>query len=358
MAPKLAGLLGSVLEATVTPHPVDRYLELFDPMLTWRATRAKVTRVQHQTDRSVTLTLTPTRQWRGHVAGEYIQVGVVIDGVRHKRCFSPANAEQRRGEIELNITAHPDGLVSKFLRDTARPGLVVDLEAASGTFRLPSPRPVAAVFISGGSGISPVLSMLRTLVTEGYERPITFVHYARTPDDVPYREQLASIGRTLPNIDLRLFYTRTEDGGGRFRPEHLDGVEALDSAEIFVCGPAELQDAVADFHAAAGLTTPLHSEAFVVAEFAAPDPDDQEGELRFAASGGSVANDGRTILEQAEAAGLSPEHGCRMGICFSCNAVKRSGCTRNLLTGELDTESDKHIQICVNAPVGDVEIEV
>ncbi len=103
----------------------------------------------------------------------------------------------------------------------------------------------------------------------------------------------------------------------------------------------------------------VHSEAFTLAVPAAVDPNEPvHGELSFTASGTSAANDGRTILDQAESAGLSPESGCRMGICFSCTAIKKSGCTRNVLTGETDTESDTQIQLCINAPVGDVEIEV
>ena len=92
---------------------------------------------------------------------------------------------------------------------------------------------------------------------------------------------------------------------------------------------------------------------------AAVDPNEPvSGEITFAASGRTATNDDRTLLEQAEAAGLTPEFGCRMGICFSCTTIKKAGCTRNVLTGDIDSEADKQIQLCINAPVGDVEIEV
>ncbi|SKW63753.1 putative oxidoreductase [Mycobacteroides abscessus subsp. abscessus] len=80
--------------------------------------------------------------------------------------------------------------------------------------------------------------------------------------------------------------------------------------------------------------------------------------LRFATSGITAENDGRPILEQAEAAGLQPEFGCRMGICFACTAVKTSGCTRNLRTGDENDDPDQHIQLCITAPVGDVSINL
>ncbi len=150
-------LVGSIVEAALSPHPVDRYLELLDPMLTWRDLRGEIVRVEHPTARTVRLTIRPTRQWRGHRAGQFVQLSAVIDGVRHTRCFSPANAGSGPdGTIELTVTANEDGLVSKHLARHARPGDVVGLSQADGEFVLPETDPASAVFISGGSGITPV----------------------------------------------------------------------------------------------------------------------------------------------------------------------------------------------------------
>src|SRR3954462_3931401 len=153
-----------VLEALATPHGVDRYLELIHPMLTVRELRAVVTDVERTTADSVTLTLRPTRQWHGFEAGEFVQVAVDIDGVRRTRCYSPSCSQYRAdGRIRLTIKAHPEGLVSQYLHAQAAPGLVVGLSQADGTFTIPATRPEQVVLISGGSGITPVLSMLRTL---------------------------------------------------------------------------------------------------------------------------------------------------------------------------------------------------
>lgn len=359
MSIRFPDVIGSIVEAALSPHPVDRYLELIDPMLTWRDLRAKVVDVAHPTDRTVRLTLRPTRQWQGHQAGQYVQFSMVINGVRHTRCFSPANAASAGdGDLELTITAHEDGFVTRHLRERAHAGMVVGLSQADGEFALPDPRPAAAVFISGGSGITPVLSMLRTLVAEGYPGAITFVHYARTPDDVAYRTELAELAARYPSIDLRLHYTRG-DTADHFTAAHLTGIAGFDDAELFVCGPPALMQAVEQYYDEHRLRQPFHREAFTLAAPTVADPDSPiDGELVFLRSGRSAANDGRTILDQAESAGLRPEYGCRMGICFSCTAIKKAGCTRNVLTGETDTEADTQIQLCINAPVGDVEIEV
>ncbi|WP_026919348.1 ferredoxin reductase [Gordonia shandongensis] len=354
----LARLVETIVEATASPYPVDRYLELIDPMLTWRDTRAKVVDVRRQTDRSVTLTLQPTRQWTGHRPGQYVEVSIVINGVRQRRHFSPANAATRSGELELTVTAHSDGFVSRHLRENARPGMVLGLGRAEGDFTLPTELPDHVVLISGGSGITPVLSMMRTLVAEGYRGGITFVHYARTPDDVPYRAELEALGRTVDNVDVRLHYTRTATGE-HFTGAHIADVAGIDGAQLYLCGPSSLMAAVREYADAAGLADRLHTEAFSLDTSVVVDPDEPiTGDVTYSAADVTAPNDGRTLLEQAEAAGLTPEYGCRMGICFSCTKVRTSGCTRNILTGELDSEPDQHIQICINAPVGDVEIEV
>lgn len=356
MASRLAGLLENLVERTATPYPVDRYLEFVSPMLTWRDTRAKVTAVTRQTDRSVTLSLMPTRQWSGHVAGQYVEVSVVIDGVRHRRFFSPANAAQSSDALELTVTAHEDGFVSAFLRNDVRVGDVLGLGAPAGEFTLPAERPSRTVLVSGGSGITPVISMLRTLITEGHSDPVTLVHYARTADDVPYADELTTAAQTFGNVDVQFRYTR-EGAGGHFAPEHLDGLADADGAQVFLCGPPALMAAVREYCDERGLSDRLHSEAFTVDTTPVIDPNQPiTGTLTYSSSDKASENDGRTILEQAESAGLSPEFGCRMGICFSCTKVRKSGCTRNILTGELDSEADQQIQICVSAPVGDVDI--
>lgn len=190
---RLRSVVG-IFEALTTPHGVDRYLELVNPMLTVRELRAEVTDVVHPTADSVTLTLRPTRQWRGFAAGQYVQLTVEVDGVRRTRCFSPSCSQHRAdGRIELTVKANAGGLVSQHLKRHARRGLVVGLSQADGTFQLPAGRPDRLVFISGGSGITPVLSMLRTLCDEGYVGEVAFLHYSCTEADVAYLSQLREL---------------------------------------------------------------------------------------------------------------------------------------------------------------------
>jgi ferredoxin-NADP reductase len=349
-----------LLEALATPHGIDRYLELVNPMLTVRELRAAVTDVDRTTADSITLTLRPTRQWRGFVAGQFVQVAVDIDGVRHTRCFSPCGSQHRGdGRIELTVKAHEHGKVSQHLYANARPGLVVGLSQADGSFQLPAARPRQVLLVSGGSGITPVLSMLRTLVDEGHDGDIVFLHYARREADVPQLPALRTLAAAHPNVRLVLAYTQDGTGAdlhGHFHESHLAEVAPwYVDGPTFLCGPPSLMAAVRDHFVAKGIEDALHTEEFT-APSVVPATGDATGEIRFGDT--VVENSGGTLLEQAEAAGLTPEFGCRMGICFTCTKVKTAGCTRNIRTGETNSDPDVEVQLCISAPVGDVAIDL
>jgi ferredoxin-NADP reductase len=350
-----------LLEALATPHAVDRYLELVNPMLTVRELRAEITEVRRSTADSVTLTLRPTRQWRGFRAGQFVQVSVDVDGVRRTRCYSPTCSQYRSdGLIEITVKAHPEGIVSQWLHANARPGLVVGLSQADGAFTMPRRRGDRILLISGGSGITPVLAMLRTLCDEGYRGEVVFLHYAYTPADVAHREDLEELAAAHDNVRLVTAYTEADDGdlSGFFGQEHLDAAAPWHAeADTFLCGPPGLMHSVREHYKRVGLVERLHVEEFAPAPLA-PVAGEASGTISFAWSGTSSENSGETLLEQAEAAGLTPEYGCRMGICFTCTQIKSSGCTRNVRTGETNSDPDTEIQLCINAPVGDVAIQI
>ncbi|MGA8327948.1 MAG: FAD-binding oxidoreductase, partial [Mycobacterium sp.] len=321
-------VLGSDLVNLLTgPHGVDRYTEVFAPTWTLADGRAKVVDVQRNTPRSVTLVLAPNAAFADTLkAGQYINVSVEIDGRRHTRCYSPANVEGAR-HLELTIGHHDGGLVSTFLYERARRGMVIGLGSVGGDFTLPAQRPRRILFVSGGSGITPVMAMLRTLVDEGHDGDITFVHYARNRAEAPYRDELAA----MSGVRVLHGYTRSTGGDldGRFGPEHLAAAMPEPDA-VFVCGPPALVDAVREH------CDNVHAESFVAPTLDLPS-EPSGGRVTFADSSVDIVDDGRSLLEQAESAGLKPESGCRMGICHTCTRRKTSGVVRNLTTGAVST---------------------
>ena len=364
----LAGLGQSILRsrtlaALTSPHGVDRYLEQVNPMWAAREVRARVVDVHRETAGAATapvatLTLQPTATWRGHRAGQYVQVGVDLPGSarRMTRCFSISSAASGPGEeFTLTVRAHAGGQVSKHLVD-ARPGQLLHLSQAQGEFTLPvspaTPGIDPLLFITGGSGITPAMAMVRTLLRDGYDgragRPVTFVHYARSEADQIFADELAEIAAADNHVTVHLRY-----GDAMFSEFELRRlVPAFRDTDTWACGPAGLIDLV---------RTAYDDSARLRLEFFKPPATrsgTSEGELVFDRSGERVSNDGASILEQAEALGLRPEFGCRMGICFSCTSRKSEGTVRNVLTGAESSLPDEDIQICVSAPVGDCVVDL
>jgi len=341
-------LRSPLVDLLTGPHGVDRYTELVEPTWTLGDSRAKVVAVRRQTPRSVTITLEPNAAFTAGPAlraGQHVNVTVEVDGRRQTRCYSPANREGDR-LIELTVGVHDDGRVSEYLFRHARPGMVVGLDGVGGDFTLPAVRPKTVLFVSGGSGITPVLSMLRTLVAEASDTDITFIHYARTPEEACYHRELAA----MTGVRVLHGYSRSATDGdvtGYFGPAHLADAPAPDA--VYVCGPPALVDAVRSHYPDASF------ESFVPPVFEVPE-EASGGTVSFAESGMEVTDDGRSLLEQAEAAGLSPENGCRMGICHTCTRRKTSGAVKNRITGVVSAADEEDVQICVSVPVGDVEL--
>lgn len=338
------------------PHGLDRYLELLSPLWVRDEIRARIESIHPETADCATLVLRPNRAWRGAEAGQHVRVGVTIEGVRYIRCFSVASSAHRRdGRIELTVKVNPDGRVSRHLVERARPGDILHLAPAAGDFTLPWPRPERLLLISGGSGITPVMSMLRTLCDEGYAGRIDFLHYARTRSEAILADEVEALADCRSNIRTRFVFTRESGRRRHFDAGHLPADYA--DCRTYVCGPIALIDAVSDLYERRNLSERLHREYFR-APSTPLSPDEVGGRVRFARSDASVDGDGRPLLEQAEAAGLEPAYGCRMGICYSCVCRKTEGTVRDLRTGRLSSPGEEEIRICVNAPVGDVTLDI
>ncbi len=344
--------------ALATPHGVDRYLELVNPMWAANEVRARIVDITREVDVPghppvATLTLQPTSTWRGHRAGQHVQLGVEVDGARRTtRVFTISSPDSKAGDrFTITMRANPDGVVSRYLVERAQVGTMVHLSQAQGEFVLPDHVPDHIVFITGGSGITPAMSMLRSLQRRTHRGRITFLHYAQSPDHQIFAAELEEVRRSGYGIDVHLLHP--ELGDPALSPAYLERlVPGYRDVPTWACGPAPLINAV---HAAYD-----GSEALRVEYFKPPAVSNgtAEGDVTFARSGRTAANSGATLLEQAEAAGLTPQFGCRMGICFSCTATKKEGTVRNVLTGETSSLPDEDIRICVSSPEGDCSVDL
>jgi ferredoxin-NADP reductase len=358
-------LTSRAVAALTSPHGVDRYLEQVNPMWAAHEVRARVVDVTREVDVPghppvATITLQPTSTWRGHRAGQHVQVGVEIAGARRTtRVFTISSPDSRAGDrFTITLRANPAGRVSRFLVEEARPGQLVHLSQAQGEFTLPDVVPDHLLLVSGGSGITPVMSMLRSLQRRTHRGRITFVHYARSPRHQIFADELDTVRRSGYGVDVHLLHP--ELGDPALSPAWLERlVPGYRDVPTWACGPPPLIDAV---HAAYGVSTGSTRGSALRVEYFQPPrtgtSGDAAGEVAFTRSGRTAANTGGPLLEQAERLGLRPESGCRMGICFSCTARKTEGTVRNVVTGAESSLPDEDIQVCVSAPVGDCAIDL
>lgn len=340
-----------------TPLLPDDYLTYFNPLWSRREPRGRVDAVMPETADSATLWITPGLGWQAHTPGQYVRVGVDVDGVRHWRTYSLTSVPGRRdGRIAITVKAIPDGVVSNHLVRHAHRGMIVRLAPPAGEFVLPAD-PGPLLFVTAGSGITPVLGMLRALAAAGPLPDIAHIHLAPTRDDVIAGIDLRRLARRHPAYRL---HEHHDDRRGLFDPVALDAlVPDWRARPTWACGPAPLLDALGERFATQGVGEHLHVERFrpvVAADGAAG----AGGRVRFTASGREVDADGATpLLTVGEDAGVLMPSGCRMGICHTCVGALCAGSVRDLRTGEQidgDPDDPPHIRTCVSAAAGPLDL--
>jgi len=294
----------------------------------------------------------PGGAWRGHTPGQYVRIGIDVDGVRQWRAYSLTSKTNRTdGFIAITTKAITGGKVSNHLVRRATVGTIVQLDQAAGDFTLSHPTPPKILFLTAGSGITPVMGMLRNIADR--DSDIVVIHSAPTKNDVIFGAELrlmASQGR------IRLVEKHT-DADGILDVTHLDGlVEDLAERQTWACGPAGLLDALDQRFTQDGIADRLHTEHFRPTIIATGDG----GTVTFAKTGAvAEAGGAQTLLDAGEAAGVLMPSGCRMGICFGCVAPLRQGSVRDLRTGEITTAADGVvIQTCVSGAAGACDIDL
>jgi ferredoxin-NADP reductase len=355
-------------EKVTTPLLPADYLDLFDPLRAGADLRGRIVSVESETADAATIVIRPGADWAGHVPGQYVRIGVDVDGVRQWRAYSLTHGPRTDGHISVTVKAVPEGKVSNHLVRRARPGTLVHLEQAAGEFVLPDEPTAGAtklLFVTAGSGITPVIGMLRNLFpvadsgvvrlprSAGYD--ITVLHVAPSEPDSIFLANL----RELDEAGMVRLVARYDDQHGVLDVADLaDLVPDLSERTTFACGPAGLLDALAEHHSELGL--PLLTEQFRVATVVPG----EGGTVTFN-DGTTIESDGATpILTAAEDAGVLMPSGCRMGICYGCVLPMRAGAVRDLRNGEITTavpnETDTGgvpIQTCVSAAAGACDID-
>ncbi|WP_246160306.1 ferredoxin reductase [Nocardioides humilatus] len=353
----LSRRLRALADAALTPLSVDEVLDGFHPLRSGTDLKGKIVAVEAETADAATIVIKPGRDWTGHAPGQYLQVGIDIDGVRLWRCYSLTHGPRRDGHISITVKAIPDGIVSQHLVHKARAGQLVHLQQAAGDFTLPLPLPEKILMVTAGSGITPVIGMLRNLFSKAVAptTAITLLHVNQTEPDSIFKDEL----RALAAAGHITLVEHFDDRDGLLDLARLESlVPDIGTRAAFACGPSGLLDALEQWYDERGLS--LDTERFRTALVA----DAGVGGTVAFANGTVIDADGATpILDAAEAAGVLMPSGCRMGICMGCVLPMKEGAVRDLRNGEItvvvpgEAPGGVKIQTCISAAAGDCHLD-
>ncbi|MCX2966377.1 ferredoxin reductase [Gordonia aquimaris] len=352
--PEVNIVRGLIARAT-TPLLPDDYLHLLNPLWSARELRGRVLEVVRETEDSATVTI--RTGWgfpNSYKPGQYVGIGLQVGGRWHWRSYSLTSIGDTSDKtIAITVKANPDGFLSTHLVDGVSPGTVIRLAAPKGDFHLPEPLPDSVLFLTAGSGITPVMSMLRSLRSRENVPDIVHVHSAPTRDDVIFLEELEKMDADVLSYDLQLQLTREQ---GKFDIGQLDAeVPDWRDRQCWACGPVAMLDTVEERFTEEGLRDQLHIERFAIAR---TDVGGEGGTVTFAKSGKTAEIDGATtLLEAGEELGIQMPFGCRMGICQTCVVPLAGGYVRDLRNGEERREGER-IQTCISSVSGECTLDL
>src|SRR3954470_19959592 len=334
--PKVPALQRRVLKAVsslTTPFLPDDYLELINPLWSTRELRGKIISIDRETDDAATVVIKPGYEWEGHQPGQYLRIGVEIEGVKHWRAYSLTSEPDRPdGFISVTVKCVDEGQVSPYLVRRGRPGSIVSLGGVEGDFVLPEELPDKLLFISAGSGITPIMSMLRSLEHRDALDDVVLLHSARTPEEVIFGDELRELASKHEGFTLHEQHTKDD---GRLKPEDLDRLcEDWRDREAYISGPGEMLDAMDEHWEREGDCDRMHMER--LQPKIGGGEEGEGGTIKFLESDCETECDGGTpILVAGEEAGLDLPYGCREGICHTCVGTLKSGQIRDLRSGKV-----------------------
>jgi ferredoxin-NADP reductase len=354
-----AAFVRSVVARLTTPLLPDDYLHMVNPLWSARELRGKIIEVVPETGDAATLVIKPGWGWNlNYEAGQYVGIGVHLNGKWHWRSYSissaPADGNSRRrgGLLTITVKAMPEGFLSEHLVRGLEPGTIVRLALPQGEFVLPDPPPAKILFWTGGSGITPVMSMLRTLDRRATMPDVVHIHCTPTMEGAIFRDERLAMAARHARLQL---IENFDDRHGTFDVERLAEVcPDWTTRDAWVCGPAPMLAAAELRWEHAKLTRRLHLERFSAVLTTSA----EGGRVTFATSGKTAEVDGATtLLEAGEAAGIRMPFGCRMGICHTCIVPLKEGMVKDLRNGA-EYQENSGVQTCITAAAGDCVLEI
>lgn len=310
-----------------------------------------------------------------HDPGQFVTLELPVPGGPLYRTYTISSSPSRPTALTITVKAQRASIGTRWMLDNLHKGMRIRAIGPAGKFSIAHHPAEKYLFISAGSGITPMVAMTTWLYDSGREPDIVFINCARRPSEIILRERMELMASRIVGIDLKWVVEEADP----FRPwtgyrgmfnQIMLGLMAQDylDREVFCCGPEPFMRAVREALAGLGYDmSRYHQESFAaepanaehVPEDVLPDAQNQ-AEIEFTLSGVTArCNETDTILAAAKASGLVIPSGCSMGICGTCKVLKTEGQVHMVHNGGITDEDieDNYILACCSKPLGRVSIE-
>ncbi len=345
----------------VDPAVFDFWASKLSPTLSWNRCLAKVVERRAEAKGSVTLVLKPNRHFKGFQPGQHLNVTVEVNGIRLTRSYSLTSIPRSDRLISLTVKLIEGGKVSTALCRQVQVGDVLELGPAFGEMQVPTSPAAPILLLAAGSGITPLMSMIRALTQQPLTQTVTLLYWARTRAEVCFLQELEALAKRDTRFIPSFVLTREESllpGEFTGRPSEAllaELIADLDAQQVYACGPGGF---VADVSALLeSRVQGFQAEAFTLPAQEVGDVGQVQVHLKT--SGRTLTLPaGQSLLNALEAEGVFPRSGCRMGICNTCACGKLGGSTENMITGVVDPEPAGALKICISRPRSDLTLDL
>jgi len=330
---------------------------------TWSVNRvkARVMRINEESGDVKSFYIKPNSLWKGFLPGQHVNISVKINGRFQTRTFSFSSHPSEK-YLRFTIKRIPGGLLTNFVHENTKPGDIWELGEANGEFVLNQKfENDKLLFISGGSGITPILSQLKQLSLENSKAQITLLYFSKTENDILFKNELNLLSHTLKNFKIYHFLSEeknTRYNFGFFHETILQKyIPDFKDYLTFFCGPPALKQLVLKFYTEEKIQDQFQSEDFgATIQNGDMESSTQKVKLLFRAREEEVGS--QNILDSLLNKGISLQHGCKSGICNTCACMKAKGRVKNLITGKISDDSREKIKLCVSVAMTELQLEV
>jgi ferredoxin-NADP reductase len=309
------------------------------------------------------------------VPGQFLNVAFWIGGARMNRSYSISSSPTQREYVDLTVRREPRGAVSRHIDDLLKVGDPIEAGGPVGKFTFSGTEAESIVLISGGVGITPMMSITRYLTERSWPGDIFFIYACRTPADYIFADEIAALQRRNPKLRVAVAMSRAEGADWKGPRGHLtkelltQTVPNLASRRIHLCGPPSMMDSTKALLTELGVSPDqVKTEAFGTPK-PSPAAAGTTAKLTAPATGPLVTfsknnksakiHVDQTILELSEELGIGIEFSCRVGTCGVCKVKMTSGEVDMAVDDALDADDKANgiILACQAKPKSEVAVE-